>query len=106
MMASSSASVHFNCDEALNTFEDLISDKPDENLKKRKYSPRRGAYSLKTENIQGTTFITISQVFDKSENKIHINPSTVPLLLKNLIDFSVITFRKSLLDQIGQNSRE
>jgi hypothetical protein len=98
-------SLPFNYGDASASFEDLIQfHKPSEALpiaKTRKLSTRKNPFTLKVEDIQGTSHITLTQTSENVEHKIHIHHSAVPLLLKNLVDFSVYAYRKSLLDQIN-----
>ena len=68
----------------------------------RKFSPRKAPFTLKVEIIEGSTFLTLSQMIENVEHKVCINPSTVPSLLKSLVEFSVFAYRKSLVDQFNE----
>lgn len=76
-------------------------------LPKRKCIQKRSrSYVLSTESTKGNTLITISQTIEGLEQKIQINSASLACFLKDLVDISVIAYRKNLIDHATSSSKQ
>ena len=85
-------------DEWAINFDDLI--KIPAPKRPRTYNSKILKVAVTTEERNGVNFVVVSQDLDGTTQKIYINPQSVSAVVNSLIDSSVDSFRKNLLQNV------